>query len=47
MFRLLRTNQFFHEEKRDIQETQAEEYISKICEIVGLDPNQTTYTKLK
>ena len=41
------TNQHFHKDKPFTEEPQAENYIIKICNILNIDPNNTTYNEIR
>ena len=47
IFRLLRTNQYFHEGKKDTEGIQAEQYISRTYEMLGKEAEEMTYKELR
>ena len=40
------SNQFFHQGKKGTEELEAQEYIIKICSMMELNPDETTYEQL-
>ena len=41
------SNQHFHEGKEGTEEFMAQDYIMKISEVVGLNPDEVTYNKIQ